>query len=152
MKKTISLGSNKFPLMKRAKFFWGKRHVPHGAMNFPLERPKFPRKHMFQIFFVIITILCSLLYRLMTYHYKCLEKNYNFVFEGTLIKIHMKSYNHTKFWKHLFSREHLKPASPCGTWMLLPSIWQRFNKTRLRYLLSFESWFSNYFWRERTKI
>lgn len=48
--------------------------------------------------------LMFILYGLMTYHWKGLKENYNFVINSTSITICIKSYNHTKFLTHLFSR------------------------------------------------
>jgi hypothetical protein len=51
---------------------------------------------MFQIFFIIIVMFLNI-YSLATYHWKGLEKNYNFVVENILIKIHMKKLQSKKF-------------------------------------------------------
>jgi hypothetical protein len=59
-------------------------------MKIPKEMPKFLRETNVLNFFVTIIISCLLLYKLATYHWKALEKNYNFVVGSTLIIIHMK--------------------------------------------------------------
>jgi hypothetical protein len=56
-------------------------------MYFPKEGPKFIEEYYVLNHFAIITISCLFLYRLIPYHWKGLEKGYNFVVGSTSIKI-----------------------------------------------------------------
>jgi hypothetical protein len=74
-----------------------------------LRNNYFPRKNTCSKFFSMIIISCSFLYRLVTYHWKGLEDNYNYVVEGISIKIHMQK---------LCSNKVLDTFVPQGTWLL----------------------------------
>jgi hypothetical protein len=60
-------------------------------------------------FFAMIIISGLFLYKLVTYHWKGLKENYNYIVEGISIKIHMQK---------LQSNKVLNTFVPQGTWLL----------------------------------
>jgi hypothetical protein len=80
-----------------------------GKTNFLEEQLTFLRGTYVLNFLAMIIISGSFLYRLVTYHWKVLEKNYNYVVEGISIKIHMQK---------LRSNKVLNTFVPQGTWLL----------------------------------
>jgi hypothetical protein len=74
--------------------------------TFSRKRPQFfGEQSCFQLF-PITTISCLFLYELVTYYWKGLKKDYNFVVKNTSIKIDMKKIKVIKF-KHISSPKNM---------------------------------------------
>jgi hypothetical protein len=105
--KKNSLKNNEFSLGKSSSSLGEKGSFFEEQCISLRKGPNLLRNNHVLNHFAIITISCLFLYRLIAYHWKGLEKGYNFVVESTSIKIHMKkNYDHTKFRTHLFLEKH----------------------------------------------
>jgi hypothetical protein len=80
--------------------------LPWEQCTFSRKRPQFFGEQSCFELFLITTISCLFLYELVTYYWKGLKKNYNFVVKNTSIKIDMKKINVIKF-KHIYSPKNM---------------------------------------------
>jgi hypothetical protein len=64
--------------------------VTHGTMNFPCGKAQIPWRNICSKFLGITIISYLFLYRFVTFHWKGLEENYNFVVQSISIKAHMQ--------------------------------------------------------------